>query len=78
MVGGAAGSEKKYRGRAGRLLVEKAMGIVKQKHCYHFSANVLKKNVRFFQGLNWKTVGRSFELNGKLHQLMEAGDMQKK
>ncbi len=62
----------RYRGRAGRLLIQKAVETVSSLGAKNFFANVQIKNVKFFKSLGWKPVGEEFEINTVLHQLMEA------
>ena len=70
--GGRLAVMKKNRGRAGMLLIQKAVETVKEKNAKHFRANVQLENVSLFKGLGWKPTGDVFLYNGKKHQLMEA------
>ena len=70
--GGRLAVTKPNRGRAGRLLVLKAVSTVKEKNAKHFFANIQFENVSLFKGLGWKPAGTVFLYNGKPHQLMEA------
>ncbi len=70
--GGRLAITKRYRGRAGKQLVHKAMKIVAAADARHFYAHVQRKNVTFFKNLGWQPEGPVFRLHGKPHQLMEA------
>jgi putative N-acetyltransferase (TIGR04045 family) len=70
--GGRLAVRKKNRGRAGKLLIQKAVEIVKEKNAKHFRANVQLENVRLLKGLGWEPTGDVFLYNGKPHQLMES------
>ena len=70
--GGRLAVDKRFRGRAGKLLVQKAVEIVKTNNIKHFRAYVQLKNVPFFKSLKWKPKGTVFHHYGKPHQLMEA------
>jgi len=70
--GGRLAIIKPYRGKAGKLLVQKALEVVKQSGALHFYANIQIDNVIFFENMSWKSVGNVCLLHGKQHQLMEA------
>lgn len=70
--GGRLAVSKRFRGRAGRLLVQKAVEIVQSRKADHFKAYVQIENINFFKNLNWKPVGAVFYYHEKPHQLMEA------
>ncbi len=61
-----------YRGRAGGLLVQKAIETVKEKGAKQFFAYVQLHTVSFFKRLGWKPVGKPLNYKEKPHQLMEA------
>lgn len=71
-VGGRLAVKKKYRGKAGRLLVLKAVEIVKANNAKVFKAIIQADNVPFFINLKWKSVGDLFLHHGQMHQLMQA------
>ena len=70
--GGRLAILKRYRGRAGRMLVHKAMTIVRLNKAEHFFAYVQINNVAFFKSLHWKVAGEAFLHHGRQHVLMEA------
>ena len=70
--GGRLAVEKRYRGKAGKLLIRKAVEVVKERKAKHFYANVQIENVPFFKTLKWKTSGAVFTIHKKPHQRMEA------
>ena len=70
--GGRLAVEKKLRGRAGRLLVQKAVEIIRGSNAKSFRAYIQLRNVSFFKNLKWKPIGEKVFLHGKLHLLMEA------
>lgn len=70
--GGRLAVTKRYRGRAGKQLVQKAMEIVADTGARQFYARVQCKNVPFFENLGWRSEGSVFVLHGRSHQLMEA------
>jgi putative N-acetyltransferase (TIGR04045 family) len=70
--GGRLAVVKRFRGRAGKLLVQKAMEIVRTKNACCFRAYIQAENVNFFKSLGWKPVGDGAVYHGKPHQLMEA------
>ena len=61
-----------HRGRAGRLLIRKAVAVVQAAGGTCFRARVLVENVALFRALHWRTEGEPFEHCGRLHQLVEA------
>ena len=71
-VGGRLAVEKRYRGKAGKQLVLKAMEIVKKHQALVFKAVVQSENVLFFENLKWQRKGRPFNYHGQSHQLMQA------
>jgi len=72
-VGGRLAVKKKFRGsRAGWLLVQGAVRLVKQNHCRKFTATIQEENVKFFKRLGWKPHGELFVYHGKKHLAMEA------
>ncbi len=71
-IGGRLAVKKKYRGKAGKLLVLKAVEIVKNNKADVFKAIIQADNVAFFTSLKWIKVGGLFLHHGQPHQLMEA------
>ena len=61
-----------FRGRAGGLLVQKAIETVQERGAKQFFAYVQLHTVSFFKRRRWKPVGKPVEYHGKPHQLMEA------
>ena len=70
--GGRLAVLKPYRGKAGKLLIEKAIETVKERKAIRFMAYVQLPNVPFFTRLRWRLVSEATTYQGKLHQLMEA------
>ena len=70
--GGRLAVLKKYRGRAGRDLVNAAVAEVKLQGAEHFYANILSENLNFFKNLGWRSVGVEFLLHERPHMLVEA------
>jgi len=70
--GGRLSVMKRFRGKAGRMLVQKAVEVVRSKNAKHFRANIQLENVKFFKALHWEPVGGVFDYYGKPHQMMEA------
>jgi putative N-acetyltransferase (TIGR04045 family) len=60
-----------FRGRAGPLLVQKAIEIIRDRNAKQFFAYVQLRTVLFFKRLRWKPVGKPVVYQGKPHQLME-------
>jgi putative N-acetyltransferase (TIGR04045 family) len=75
--GGRLAVLKGFRGRAGKLLVDKAVETAKGKDAKRFLAYIQIKIVPFFKRCGWVTAGEVFEYHGVPHQLMEA-DLNKK
>jgi len=71
-VGGRLAVKRKYRGKAGKLLVLKAVEIVRSNNAKIFKAVIQEDNVPFFVNLKWDPVGDMFLHHGQLHQLMHA------
>jgi putative N-acetyltransferase (TIGR04045 family) len=63
---------QQFRGRAGKLLIQKAMHVVKEKEARQFRAHILLRNVPLFKRLGWVTAGHIFTYRGQPHQMMEA------
>ena len=63
---------QQFRGRAGKLLIQKAMQVVKEKGAQQFRAHILLRNVPLFKRLGWVTAGHIFIYRGQPHQMMEA------
>ncbi len=71
--GGRLGAAPGYRnGRVGASLVRLAVKTVKSKGSKKFLAYIQPQNVKFFERLDWKTVGEPVIYQGLTHQLMEA------
>jgi len=70
--GGRLAVLKRFRGRAGKLLVQKAIETVRAKKAYCFRAYVQVENVNFFKSLGWTPLGATTDHHGRPHQLMEA------
>jgi len=68
-LGAAPGNRN---GRVGHHLVRFAVSTAKAKGCEKFHAHVQLNNVKFFQRLDWKTIGDAFIYQGFPHHLMEA------
>ena len=62
---------KPFRGRAGKVLIEKAKETVKKRKAKKFMAYVQLPNVPFFRRHRWKSVGDVIDYHGIPHQLME-------
>ena len=71
-VGGRSAVEKRYRGKAGKFLVLKAVEIVKKSNAKVFKAIIQSNNVPFFKNLKWEPKGEMFLHHGQMHQLMQA------
>lgn len=70
--GGRLAVLKRYRGRAGRLLIRACVDRVRSEGAVHFRAFVQQDNIAFFKTLNWVAIG-DLTLNcNRPHQLMEA------
>ena len=63
---------KKFRGKAGKLLVEKAVEVVKENGAKKFIAYIQERNVPLFKRLKWLPLGQIITYHHKPHQLMEA------
>jgi putative N-acetyltransferase (TIGR04045 family) len=61
-----------YRGRVGKVLIEKAVETVREKQARQFKAYVQIANVPFFKNCRWRAVGEVIEHQGVPHQLMKA------
>ena len=71
--GGRLGAAPAYRnGQIGPSLVRLAVKTAKSNGCKKFLAYIQPQNVRFFEKLGWKAVGKSIIYQGLPHQLMEA------
>ena len=62
---------KHYRGRIGKVLIEKAIETVKKRKAKRFMAYVQLPNVPFFRRCRWRSVGEIIQYQGVPHQLME-------
>jgi putative N-acetyltransferase (TIGR04045 family) len=71
-LGSRLAVRKPFRGRAGKMLIEKAIETVKKRKAGRFVAYVQQPNVPFFRRHRWKSVGEVVEYQGVPHQLMEA------
>jgi putative N-acetyltransferase (TIGR04045 family) len=63
---------KRFRGRAGKILIQKAIEIVRENGAHKFVAYIQERNVVFFKRLHWKPVGPIITYHNEPHQLMEA------
>ena len=63
---------KRFRGKAGKILIQKAVEVVKENGAKQFMAHIQKRNVPLFKRLKWKPVGQIITYHNELHQLMEA------
>jgi putative N-acetyltransferase (TIGR04045 family) len=70
--GGRLAVLKDFRGRVGKLLIEKAVATAREKGAKRFLAYIQIKNVPFFKRCGWSAVGEIFQYHGAPHQLMEA------
>jgi putative N-acetyltransferase (TIGR04045 family) len=70
--GGRLAVLKDFRGRAGRLLIEKAVEIAQADNAKRFFAYIQVRNVLFFKRCGWSKAGEVFNYHGVPHQLMEA------
>ncbi len=70
--GGRLAVRKRYRGKAGRLLVLEAVNVVRQQNAQVFRACIQKENADFFKSLGWSAVEEEKILYGKPHIVMEA------
>ena len=62
---------KPFRGRAGKVLIEKAEETVKKKKAKRFMAYVQLPNIPFFRRHRWRSVCDVMDYHGIPHQLME-------
>jgi putative N-acetyltransferase (TIGR04045 family) len=62
---------KPFRGRVGKVLIEKAKELVKKKKAKRFMAYIQLPNIPFFRRHRWKSVGDIIDYHGTPHQLME-------
>ena len=63
---------RRWAGLIGCRLVRQAEEAVTQRGCLRFLAYVQPQNVRFFQHLEWQTIGEPELQYGAPHQLMES------
>jgi putative N-acetyltransferase (TIGR04045 family) len=63
---------KRFRGKAGKILIQKAVEVVKVNGAKQFMAHIQKRNVPLFKRLKWKPVGQIITYHHEPHQLMEA------
>ncbi len=70
--GGRLAVQKGFRGRAGALLVKKAVETVRERRAGRFLAYIQLPSVAFFKRNRWKPVGEVTHYHGAPHQLMEA------
>ena len=63
---------KQFRGRAGKLLIQKAVEIVRKNGARQFRAHIQLRNVPLFRRLGWSPDGPVFSYHGQQHQTMEA------
>lgn len=76
-VGSRLAVLKHFRGRVGKLLIQKAIAAVKESGARQFRAHILLRNVPLFKRLGWAPAGSVFTYRGQTHQLMVA-DLSKK
>jgi len=69
--GGRLAVKKKYRGMAGRLLIQRAVETARENGGHSMYANVLLENAAFFRRLKWQAGGTVFTYQGRPHQLMK-------
>lgn len=62
---------KPFRGRVGKVLMEKAIEVVNKKKAKRFMAYVQLPNIPFFRRHRWRSVGDVIDFHGAPHQLME-------
>lgn len=67
-----------FRGRVGKLLIQKAVAVITERGARQFHAHILLRNVPLFKRLGWLTAGRVFTYRGQPHQTMEAALGEKK
>ena len=70
--GGRLAVLKRYRGRAGRLLIQACVERVRSEGATHFRAFIQQDNIAFFKTLNWVAIGVLTLIRNRPHQLMEA------
>jgi putative N-acetyltransferase (TIGR04045 family) len=70
--GGRLAVRKGFRGRAGALLVKKAVETVRERRADRFLAYIQLPSVAFFKRNRWNTLGDVTDYHGVPHQLMEA------
>ena len=70
--GGRLAVLKRYRGRAGRLLIQACVERVRSEGATHFRAFIQQDNIVFFKTLNWVAIGALTLIRNRPHQLMEA------
>lgn len=70
--GGRLAVVKRYRGRAGRILVETAVAHARRQGARRFLARVQARNIPFFVSLRWRPVGKTFMIGGVPHRICEA------
>lgn len=71
--GGRLSAAPSFRnGRVGANLVRLAVKTVKSRGCKKFLAYIQPRNVKFFERLDWKTIGEPVIYQDLPHQLMEA------
>jgi putative N-acetyltransferase (TIGR04045 family) len=63
---------KQFRGRVGKLLIQKAVEVVKENRAQRFCAHIQLRNVPLFKRLGWVPAGPIFMHHGRQHQTMEA------
>jgi len=70
--GGRLAVLKRYRGRAGRLLIQACVERVQREGGVHFRAFVQQDNVALCKTRNWIAIGDMTLICNRPHQLMEA------
>jgi putative N-acetyltransferase (TIGR04045 family) len=62
---------KRFRGKAGKILIQKAVEVAKENCAKQFMAHIQKRNVPLFKRLKWKPIGQIYTYHHEPHQLME-------
>jgi putative N-acetyltransferase (TIGR04045 family) len=63
---------KKYRGRVGKALIQKAEEFVNLQQAQQFCAAIQLRNAPLFKRLGWVAIGPIITYRGQLHQVMAA------
>lgn len=70
--GGRLAVLKRFRGRAGRLLIKKAVETANRKRAKRFLAYIQVRNIPFFKRGGWSEVSEVMDYHGVPHKMMEA------